>query len=205
MIFSPSNANDVKKYFEGTFVKFKELGEQILYIDRVTSENVLCHDGKDNVFELVLDQEAPYEMQYSLPHRGMFEYMDSVFQLQRIPARQWKKGITGDNTRIIRMTDNKPMTIGFELLEAFTNKPAYTHISRALLDKEMQKRPAIALSCRMWYMPKKNLIYADSKPVAYFDPKQKTIGFSDSSKMFSHEINTLMKDDVEAHEIKVEA
>ena len=86
MIFSPSNASDVKKYFVGTFVKFKELGEQILYIDRVTSDNVLCHDGNDNVFELVLDQDAPYEMQYSLPHRGMFEHMDSVFQLQRIPA-----------------------------------------------------------------------------------------------------------------------
>ena len=43
MIFSPSNAHDVKKYFESTFVKFKELGEQILYIDRVTLDNVLCH------------------------------------------------------------------------------------------------------------------------------------------------------------------
>lgn len=129
MKFCPSTASDIQKYYRQTFVKFTELGDKLLYVQKVEMNEVLCVDSKDDAFVVELREDEPYEMNYTLPHRGLFLCEGGLYQLRRIPARQWRRGICSDNTLITNMLSGKNVPISFDILEAFTNKPVYQQLS----------------------------------------------------------------------------
>ena len=81
MLFKSSNANDIEKYYYNTYIKFKEFGDRLFYIQGVTSEKVFGLDENDDYFELLLSDEAPYEVDYILPNKACFSYSDTVYQL----------------------------------------------------------------------------------------------------------------------------
>lgn len=129
MKFCPSTAADIQKYFRNSYVKFTELGDKLLYVHKVDNDEVFCLDKNDDVFVVELREDEPYEMSYTLPHRGLFLYNGGLYQLRRVPARQWRRGICNDNTVIQNMLTGKNHPISFDILEAFTEKPVYQQLS----------------------------------------------------------------------------
>lgn len=194
MKFCASNSPDIRKYFENTFVKFAELGDKILFINRVR-ESVLANDAEGNIYEVLLDDDLPYEMNYKLPHRGLFVYNNDVHILTRIPARQYKRGLCGDNTSIRNVMSGKAIRVDFNTLTAFTDKPAYLSLQEALFGKHVGKNPSVLLSSRIWYSPTKQTFYIGNVPVAQFNRENKKIFFPFAcGKLFEPELRALYND-----------
>lgn len=181
MKFSSNNSADIRKYFEKTYIKLKELGDKILWVERVRNEGIECIDIHGDVVEVLLDHEVEYDMEYTLPHRGCFLYCGKVAMLQRVPSRQWKKGISTENTRIIWADTARQVTMGFEALEAFSSKPAYTQLAHALCAPSSS-----VLSQRAWYSPEKQALFLDSKKIGVFSK-----GTLSVPKMFQMEVEKL--------------
>jgi hypothetical protein len=49
--------------------------------------------------------------------KGSYLYQDSIVVVQRVPARQWRRGICEDNTSI-RTLDHQSLNVNFETLKA---------------------------------------------------------------------------------------
>lgn len=126
MICSEVNWEDVRKYYEGTFVKFKETGDVIWQIASVEPQRMLIRDSKGEECGVHLTKE--YNLDYVMPSKATYQWGDHAVQLSRIPARQWKKGMCKANTSFARLEgDGSWDSMGFDItiIEAFVNKPAY--------------------------------------------------------------------------------
>lgn len=126
MFANQSNADDVKKYYHQTWVKFPKLsGDTLWWIDRVSHEflEVLSDKGE----EALIDLKRGQEMDYVIPKKTVYQFGNKAAYLSRIPARQWKKGMCEKNTKYQTLSstkwDNHTFDIG--IIAAFVNKPAY--------------------------------------------------------------------------------
>jgi hypothetical protein len=191
MKFAPSTYADIRKYFEGTYVKFAELGEQLLYIQRIREDYILAADSKGNAYELVLEEDAPYEMTYTLPHRALFAYNGRAFMLQRVPARQYQRGINSANTQIISVPDGKKMSLSWELLDAFTNKQDYQLLADAVWGRFSKEVVSIPLSCRSMFDRRTQSIYFDRNAVCKIDREGKKVLVH---SLFREEIQEMLDD-----------
>ena len=196
MDFVHSNWRDIQKYYENTYVKFSEFGDKLFYINSVGSDKVAGVDDENTAFELFLSNSAPYMVNYLLPHKAVFQWKDSVYLLQRIPARQYRRGLCSDNTMITNVTTGTRLDIGFNSLKAFVGKPSYSSFSNAFNTKAKTK--AVALSSRMSYL-RSGYILIDSHKIAQFDYNTKKILML--HKIFLPEIMQHMVDHNEHYEV----
>ena len=196
MDFVHSNWRDIQKYYENTYVKFSEFGDKLFYIQHVGPEKVSGTDDENTTFELYLSDAVPYTVNYLLPHKAVFQWKDSVFLLQRIPARQYRRGLCSDNTMITNIATGKGMDITFNSLKAFVSKPNYSSFSNAFNTKAKTK--AIALSPRMSFL-RSGEILIDNKKIAQFDYTSKKILLL--YKIFLPEIMQHMVDHNEHYEV----
>lgn len=196
MDFVHSNWRDIQKYYENTYVKFSEFGDKLFYINYVGPDKVAGVDDENTAFELFLSDSAPYTVNYLLPHKAVFQWKDSVYLLQRIPARQYRRGLCSDNTMITNVTTGTRLDIGFNSLKAFVGKPSYSSFSNAFNTKAKTK--AVALSSRMSYL-RSGYILIDSHKIAQFDYNTKKILML--HKIFLPEIMQHMVDHNEHYEV----
>lgn len=172
MEFTSANYQDIRKYYEGTYVKFTEFGDRLFYITDITTQQVNGIDDTDTPFILYLDNHHPYIVNYLLPHKAVFQWKDSVYLLQRVPARQYKRGLCAENTMITNVATGQAVEIGFAALKAFVTKPTYASFSAAINTKV--KTRAVALTNRMTYL-RTGAILMDSIRIATYDFESKKI------------------------------
>lgn len=196
MEFTSTVWRDIEKYFRHTYVKFDEYGDKLFYITEVSPEYVSGLDEEKTNFQLFLSDASPYTVNYILPHKAVFQYKDSVYSLQRIPARQYKRGLCEDNTQIVNVATGQKQELTFDILKAFVNKPQYSSFSAAFNTKIKTK--AVALNSRMSFM-RTGAILVDSTQVAKYDYTTKKISIN--HKIFLPEIIQHMVDYNETYEV----
>lgn len=192
MMFVPQFADDINKYYRNTFVKFKETGDTLYYIRDVSHRMIRGTDQDGTEFELYLSDEHPYEVDYVLPNKSFFQLAKSACLLQRIPAKQYRRGLCPENTRVTRIgkTGNLvSVDLSFDVLKAFVAKQSFPSLATVLLQKS--KPISVALSPRFAYVPEVGLIVADTTPIAAIDKKEKTIVMLHS--IFKPEVQELVK------------
>lgn len=103
MIDSPTHDNiaDFKQRYQGVMGWLnpnKPDGRCAVYVSNVNSQKVTFKDAKGNEYYANVNTGVQFEF---LPtQRAWYNTKDSVFLVQRIPARQWKRGVCPDNTSI---------------------------------------------------------------------------------------------------------
>lgn len=191
MMFVPMYAEDISKYYRHTYVKFKETGDTLYYIRDVNHRMIRGTDQDGTEFELYLSDDHPYEVDYVLPNKSFFQLAKSACLLQRIPAKQYRRGLCSENTRITRIgkTGNLvSLDLSFDVLKAFVSKQTFPSLATVL----MKKAPvSVALSPRFAYVPEIGAILADLNIVAYVDKKEKKIKMV--HQIFKPEVQELAK------------
>lgn len=172
MEFTPENREDIAKYFKGTYLKFKPDennkfdANTLFFIDHVDTFVVTgkVEDGRE--FKLFLSDEHPYEVDYILPHKSFFQYDRHAILLQRVPARQYHRGICQGNTSLTYLDTDKGVLgnaeLSFNALKAFVTKQKFMTLKEAMASK----KNSCVLNSRMMYVPKNNQIYVDFEPIA---------------------------------------
>lgn len=154
MLATTQNWKDIQKYYHGTFVKFRELGDIPVYIDKVTGEAIwgVLHDGEK--VELQLCQEG-YQLDYCIPKKTVYQVGRTAYILERVPARQWKKGLSEQNTSVSMITPSgefSKVSMNMNNIYAFVNKPDYRDLFDLLHGYE-----SVALNSRVYALPNGNI------------------------------------------------
>lgn len=167
MIFVPSSANDIERYYLHTYVKFQETGDRLFFIEGVSKHKVSGTCDDDTPFDLYLSDEFPYEVSYVLPNKSYFQVNEHAYLMERKPAKQYKRGLCGENVSISRHrggTEFMNCMIGFGLLKAFVAKQAFYTLKDAFLNAD--KKSSVAVSSRMMYVPKGGRLFIDKTQIA---------------------------------------
>ena len=148
MLCTISSIMDVKKYYLNTYVKLPELGDLVCFIDFVGK---VAEDGEivyklsgqvstGDVFEVLLHDDQPYTIDYVLPKRGLFMHNGQGHFLVRIPARQWSRGVSVENTKIYAYHSGAGwLETGHSLsiLQSYVNKPeSSVHTEQSLIESK---------------------------------------------------------------------
>lgn len=176
MIFTHNNVEDIRKYYRNTYVKFSDLGETICFIEEVKQkeidgEVVPCVIGKTSsgdLFTLPLWADQPYEVEYVLPKKGFFVHKGNLYQLRRIPARQYSRGVCPDNTSIVCFDKYGVFNgadVTAELLQAYVNKPDIKYPSMADIKEAQQTYACLLLSRRIVLLPYSGKVLVDGMVV----------------------------------------
>ena len=201
MIFVPSAHKDIDRYYRGTYVKFREHGDKLFYINRVYPDRIegimedLDETGQNREFVVHLYEEHPYEVDYILPNKAAFQYGKRACLLRRIPAQQYQRGLCDKNTQIVSIDkagSSRASELGFSLLKAFVEKQAYPSLNEAVANK--MKNDSTALSSRMVYIPSSRTICADNISVATLSVGTKSISLL--HPVFRNEVEAVSKDSV---------
>ena len=191
MQFNSYNFEDIHRYYRHTYVKFKETGDTLFYIRDVSVEAVTGTDQDGTEFKLFLNYDDPYEVDYVLPNKSYFQFAKRACMLQRIPAKQYRRGVCADNVRITGLSKTGGLTaieVNFESLKAFVSKQAFPSLRTVLLQKS--KPLSIALSPRFAFVPEPGYLFCDQTCVAQISKKDKTIRILHN--IFKPEIETLI-------------
>lgn len=159
MHFKSSNWQDIRRYYLETYVKFQEFGDKLFFIQSANDSEVRGKDEDGEPFILFLADEAPYNLSYVLPHKSIFQMGRDVFLLQRIPAKQYQRGLSTANTKIINVISNEAVPLSFKVLKAFVTKQPTTTLADAINDVKKQK--GYALDSRFSYFPPYNQLRLD--------------------------------------------
>ncbi len=173
MLATNHNWRDVQKYYQGCFVKFKELGEVPYHIDNVTPSAIHAVNPEGKKLEVVLCEEG-YSLDYIIPRKTVFQMGDNAAVLERVPARMWKKGLSYENSRIFAVLDNGDYSeYGFDAqtVNLFVNKPGYLTLEDFSSNQRLE---SIAISPR-FYATRAGFIGTDQQMVAKFDKDDKTV------------------------------
>lgn len=165
MIISRENIDDIQRYYQDTYVKLKEYGDKLFYIYSVGPQGVLFKDETGE--EGILYIDTPYDLDYVLPHRAVFQHKMYAVSLSRHPARQYKRGLSGDNCRIFALTNDGwgPYSLTWEYLNSFTTKMPYV----PLLDAMKGKYISAALSNRFSWRKADQSLWCDNIHIGYIN------------------------------------
>ncbi len=191
MLFSASNYGDITRYFLHTYVKFKETGDTLYYIERVLENKVSGRSETGDLFEMYLDDEHPYEMEFVLPRKSVFQFGDTAVVLSRMPQKQYHRGISQHNTLIYtfnRTGNPQPDDITFDYLRAYVNKQVFFPLGEAILRRDLT---SCALSPRMLYHRPTHQLFVDVVPIADIRTATKTIHLR--QPVFREEVLELLK------------
>lgn len=197
MFFQVSNVQDIEKYFRNTYIKLKEFGDELFYISGVTHQTVVGKDQTGEDFELYLSDAHPYEVDYVLPSRAVYQNGERVTLLQRIPARQYKRGLCADNTQLVDVYTGEKLLIEMASLAGFVNKPRYVSFDDVFC-KRIGK--SAALNSRFSFHTADNSIRCDLRPVGMVEVNSRTVKFN---KLFAAEITKLLSDCKENFKVSV--
>lgn len=187
MLLSSGNVEDIRRYYVGTIVKFKETGDMLYQLTTANNFYVEGLSQNGDILKLYLDEQHPYEMEYVLPHKSYFQVNKCAAQLYRIPAKQYQRGIGTDNTeiRVIQRGDFSKLPILFDTLIHFVNKQKFFSLQQAVDAEGME---SCVLTPRMAYCRYTNVIYVDLTAVATVEGKTVVM----SKKVFTNEVEEML-------------
>lgn len=208
MQFSSENYDDIRKYYLNTYVKIKEFGDLLFYINRVDRTQVsgLVEDGRE--FDMWLDKDHPYEIDYVLPHKSFFQYEKDAAQLYRVPARQYQRGLSTGNTRIARVNQaGEKEEVGdggldFKLLKAYVSKQPFVSLSQAIGKSNPEGRRSFVLTPRLMFHRQTKSLFMDFIRVADVAPETREIKLI--HPIFRPEIEAFLKQTNETATFKVQ-
>lgn len=172
MKFNTDNYQDIAKYFKHSYVKFPVTGEFLCTIDKVEPTHIIgkvfvptsagTWEAQDYQQDITGDG---VELEFIMPRKSFFNYNGNACLLTRIPARQYKKGITTENTTISKLTASggfNMQELDFQLLNAYVAKQAFSAFGSA--DKSYAVSPRMAVTS-------KGSIFVDSTQIGVYDKK----------------------------------
>jgi len=171
----PSTYNDISRYFLHSYVKLREFGDKLLFLESVNKERCIFVDADSELFEVILEESAPYHLEYVLPRRAVFAFRDSVYLLQRVPARQYHRGCCDENTRILEVFTGQRVDVNFRSLTAYVAKPSYVDLNTALFERVSKRTVGVPLTNRISFSRLNQLFYVDTIPVATFNREANAI------------------------------
>jgi hypothetical protein len=177
MFVNRDNWEDCKKYFHGCYVKFREEGDRLFYIETVDPDQITAR-AVDNSEYCGIDLNIGYTIDYVLPKKTVYQYGKLVVMLARIPARMWKKGLNKQNTAFY-ILDGQGKWLQTELnptlIQSFISKPAYYSVVNALNDFQKNlELEAAALTPRISFC-RNGRIFVDQTIIARYDFETDTI------------------------------
>lgn len=192
MFVNKENWDDCKKYYQDTWVKFKEGGDnKIFYISEVNPKYILAKDINNEI--IGVDLEEGYTIEYAIPKKTTFQLGEYALHLFRVPARQWKKGINKQNTNFSYLNPGSGWlnyTFDANVINGFVNKPTYYTIENAINEfKTSEHLKSAALDSRT-SMTNKGMVYIDTVPVARADLEKEQVVVK---KLFEPEITQLFQ------------
>lgn len=158
MIAQRSNWKDVQRCYDHSYIKIRGFGDKLFYVTRVTADLMSGEDSEGTGFELWLDDEFPFEIDYVLPHHAVFQYGEHAVELRRVPSRQYRRGLHMDNTRIRSIISGSALDLGFPILEAFVGKQQYPTLKEAMSTTNR----STALSSRLSFHNKDGTLFMDN-------------------------------------------
>lgn len=174
MQFTSENIDDIRRYYIGSYVKFKETGDILYHLTSVNNFFVEGRSQKGDILKLYLDDQHPYEIEYVLPHKSYYQYGNSAAQLFRIPAKQYQRGIGPENTEIRALVSGEFMKVNldFASLCAFVDKQMFYSLSDAIV---ADANTSCVLTPRMAYDRNCCRIYMDLTPIATVIPEKNKV------------------------------
>lgn len=162
-----SNWRDIQKYYDQCFIKIRDFGDKIFFVDKVTPEFVLFKDKDGQEGIIYLHDDVPYNLDMVLPHKAMFQIGDTAHLMQRIPARQYNRGITSQNCTIKKLSLSgwSSASVSFINLSGYTEKIAYRPADVVF----KREQGSEVLSSRFAYLAHTGAIYCDTKMVGSVD------------------------------------
>jgi hypothetical protein len=174
VIFSPRTIDDIRRYYRNCWVKFPGQGEALHYISDIEQRTIDGNatyvvtgcDVKGDEFVVQLWEDQPWDVSYVLPKKSLFTYNKEVYLLQRLPAKQYFRGINGENVSIHKLTKTfgwKAVNYTGELLQAYVDKQAF----QSLTTRTVQSDIPFAVSSRFSFFPHSLSLYLDRNRIGY--------------------------------------
>lgn len=135
-----NNYEDFRRRYSGTygFLESKEIPRKFVYLTGVDHSAVYFTDNTRQNFHINADAGIFFEF---IPvNRGWFKARDdNLYYLQRVPARQWQRGICPANTQMFQMTAIGPgvVSLSYTRLESVFNCKDPYEITQAMLDRNL--------------------------------------------------------------------
>lgn len=168
MKFCVENISDIDKYFRNTFVKFTGLrgtfqdgtdcppAEELVHSVERISGNIISgkrwEDGQTIPYQFYLypeaDAHAP-DVEFILPKKSFFNADEGAYLLQRIPARQYRRGICADNTIIQLLHSGGGFInagVDMSLLNKYIQKPCFYPFAERAVSYAVSRRMAVAVT-----------------------------------------------------------
>lgn len=174
MELTSSNSSDIQKYYEGSYVKLREFGDKLFLIHKVTRECVYFTDATGEEGVIYLHDSCPYTLNMVLPNKAMYQVDQQCHLLQRIPARQYHRGITSSNCMIKVLGANGWLnsSLSFSSLTGYVNKPVYRPLDQII---ETCISGSEAITSRFAYQAVGKKIWCDTRAIGTVNTKLKTI------------------------------
>lgn len=182
MIESPGrdNISDFKQRYQGVIGWFvRDNGTKVpVIVSYVSSSKVTFKDAKDGEYFANLDAGVKFEF---LPcQRAWINTDEGPLLLQRIPARQFKRGVCSDNTSIHQLLSSGPYPTGGAWSSTAFKALAETVDYATAVDAFLQaKCPSVALSKHFAVGPDDSVWFYSIK-IGTFNRKENKVSLSSS-------------------------
>lgn len=173
MQLQSSNASDIQKYYEGSYVKLREFGDRVFLIHKVNKDGVYFQDSSAEEGVIHLHDSSPYNLDMVLPNKALYQLGNFCYSLARIPARQYSRGITQQNCQVRKLTSDGwgNVPISFPVLQGYMSKPTY----RPLAEVVETCKQSEALTDRFAYQALGKKIWCDNRVVGTINKDLKTV------------------------------
>jgi hypothetical protein len=204
MKFCQENSEDIKKYFQGSFIKFPQAGEVLHYVDRVEGHSIrgklFAPDETGKMVESPfifhlnpMDATTP-DVEFILPRKSYFNHNGEAHLLFRIPARQYSRGVTAANTAVFKLEfeDHRNLSLTFERLTAYVGKQAFLPFADRGNSYAVSRRVAVSGDAS---------IFVDQTRIGCVDYEKQTITVLDA--LFVSELQRLVQEHGQQYEVKM--
>ncbi len=122
--FKSAGWKDFQQRFQGTFGWFETANKRPMLVQLTkVSDTRLLFTNKDGM-EMIANPDKENVFTFIPVERGVYDTGKTVVYVERIPNRQWKRGICDENSKIIDLETNDQLRCSFELLESIFSKPS---------------------------------------------------------------------------------
>lgn len=194
--FLSGDSGDFRQRYEGTYGFFsdKSKGTRLLcYLERVdldaSPRQVIFRDHRDVDFSIRADIQDDIGFEFLPPKSSYYNTATDVFYVERIAARQFKRGICGHNTVIYRLNNlgYRPDRVNFDALSSIFEKQISFEEAAKLFSSG--KRSAICLSS--FLAINNDALYLNREPIGRVGDGK--INLTESGTLFIAELQEALK------------
>ena len=163
MYWHASQADRIKRYFEGTYITLPEVSNEVLFVERVRADYVTMVNARGDVFQV--DLGKGYNVNFRLP-TNTFVYQNGqrAALLRRTGARQYRRGWCSDNTTLKHVNGEGTwagVQFNFDTVNSIVNKLPYTSLMGAKVAFDKNQAVSAALNHRTIVTSKGRLFLFD--------------------------------------------